>query len=73
MKNLDQLWPDRSLQAFKDEARHRGWFKPDTIDRWFKGTRTGINLTWLVSNAGRPDAPLYSQVGWVLTDAELVL
>src|SRR3989442_281791 len=54
-----------SLERFKDIAAHYGWFKRDTVSRWFRGERipdaptlarlkqvTGISLDWLVTGVG---------------------
>ena len=53
------------LERFKDLAAHYGWFKPDTINRWFRGERvpdaptlarlkqvTGISTDWLITGVG---------------------
>src|SRR5437879_71544 len=54
-----------SLERFKDLATHYGWFRPDTVSRWFRGERvpdaptlarlkqvTGISLDWLITGIG---------------------
>jgi hypothetical protein len=64
-----------SVQRFKRRVRQHGWFKPDTIDRWFKGTQlpdagtmrdllrfTGLDLNWLMSSVGWPSNPM-AQLG----------
>lgn len=56
-----------SLGRFKRLAADHGWFKPDTIDEWFRGSRvpeaptllrlkkvTGISLDWLATGIGLP-------------------
>ena len=56
-----------SLDRFKELAAHQGWFKLDTINRWFRGERvpdaptltrlkqvTGISVDWLITGVGLP-------------------